>query len=99
MWKYDTEMAEVLITTFFSLFMDKFIPRPWCTPPWFWKEMDSRAGLSTKVRYVCRYLGQVDVTQKWKLILHAESWPLGEFSYDQQKKSSIHFLKGGKREL
>lgn len=73
-------MAEVLTTSFVSLFTDKFVPRPWCTPPWFWKEMDSRAGLLTKVRYICRYLGPGGFYPKMKtMILHAESWPGGTF--------------------
>lgn len=52
MWKYDIEMAEELTTSFVLVFMDKFVSRPWCTPLWFWKEMDSRWGLLTKVIYM-----------------------------------------------
>lgn len=87
MWKYDIEMAEVLTTSFVSLFMDKFVPRPWCTTLWFWNKMDSRVGLSTKVRYISRYLEASGFYPKMEtVILHAESWSLGEFPHDQQKK-------------
>lgn len=87
-------MVEVLTTSFVSLFMDKFVPSPWCTPLWFWKEMDSRAGLLIKVRYICRYLGPGRFYPKMEtVILHAESWPLEGFPHDQRKKSSTHFLK------
>lgn len=94
MWKYDIEMAEELTTSFVLVFMDKFVSRPWCTPLWFWKEMDSRWGLLTKVIYIWRYLGPRGYYPKMEtVILQAESWPSGGFPHDQQKKSSTHFLK------
>lgn len=41
-------MAEVLVTCLVSLFLAKFVLRPLCITAWFWKEMDSRLGLSTR---------------------------------------------------